>query len=169
MISENAVVARPGALRTRAATPWLGRVTARPSIAGRERLAQAVHQSFLVQLALAMTFVALTALLYMAQAGQVSVQQININQLTAERMNLVAANTNYRALATTLQSPQRIDQGATGLHMAVPPPGSGLWLNPAVPPVAPVRPVNADVVSAQRASQPLAWMEHAVDLVLSSL
>jgi hypothetical protein len=116
-----------------------------------------------------MTFVAVAALLYMAQAGQVSVQQININTLTGERMNLVAANTRYRAISTTLQSAQRIDTGATQLHMTAPPPSSVLWLNPVVPQVAPIRPVNADALSAQRASQPLAWMEHAVAFVRSSL
>jgi hypothetical protein len=149
--------------------PRWARLTARPSIAGRERLGQAINQSFLVQLALSMTFVAVAALLYMAQAGQVSVQQININTLTGERMNLVAANTRYRAISTTLQSAQRIDTGATQLHMTAPPPSSVLWLNPVVPQVAPIRPVNADALSAQRASQPLAWMEHAVAFVRSSL
>jgi hypothetical protein len=95
---------------------------------------------------------------------------MNINTLTAERMNLLDANTNYRAQATALQSAGRIDRTATTqLHMAVPPAGSVVWLNPVVPQVAPVRSVNADSVSARQASQPLAWMEHAVELVRSSL
>src|SRR5947209_5675735 len=105
MISERAVVARPGVLRAPTTTPRWARLTARPSIAGRERLGLAVSQSFLVQLALIMTFVAVAALLYMAQAGQVSVRQIDINTLTTERMNLVSTNTNLRALETRLQSP----------------------------------------------------------------
>lgn len=171
MISERAALGRPGAVRRSDATPALRlRLTARPAVAGRERLADALGGSVLVQLMLAMSFVALAALLYMAQAGQASVQEINISELQYQRMQLVQTNTNLRALATSLRSPQRVDTIATTqLHMGSPDPATIIWLNAVVPPVPAIAPVNADTVAAQQSSQPLAEMERAIRFIRASL
>lgn len=119
---------------------------------------------------LAMSFIALAGLLYMAQAGQVSVQQINIDELRGERVQLVSQNTALSLTATNLKSLQRVDSMATTqLHMSKPAQDSTVWITPVFPRVTLVRPVNADTLSAQRASQPLAWMELAVRTIKSSL
>jgi cell division protein FtsL len=171
MVSERAAVGRPGAVRTKSGvSAWRARWSGRPAIAGRERLAEALGQSVLVQLMLAMSFVALAALLYMVQASQVSVQRININTLRTEQMELAAANTNYDATAASLQSYTRIDAEATSqLQMAPSDPSTWVSLNPFVPRVVAIPSVTADTSSAQKASQPLAWMERAISLVRSSL
>ena len=170
MISERAAVGRSGALRTKsAASPWRARWSRRPAIAGRERLAAALGQSVLVRLMLATSLVALAALLYMVQASQASVQQININTLRTEQMDLAAAQTNYNATASTLKSTTRIDFEATSKLQMGPSASLPIWVYPVVPRVGAISSVNADTSAAQRASQPLAWMGRAVSFVHSSL
>jgi cell division protein FtsL len=170
MISQRAAVlgGRPAAVRTR--TSWRQRLSARPAVAGRERIAEALGRSVVIQLMLAMSFVAVAGLLYMAQAGQVSVQQINIDILRSNRVQLVSENTSLSLRATNLTSLQRVDSMATSqLHMALPSRANAIWVWPAFHHITVVRPVDADTANAQRASQPLAWMVHAIRLVKSSL
>lgn len=146
------------------------RVTARPAIAGRERLAQALGQSVLVQLMLAMSFVALAALLYMAQASQVSVQQINISELQSDRVQLTSDNASLRATTTDLQSLPRIDAVATSrLHMTKPDLSTAIWVSPVVPRVPVPHTAGGDVAAAQRQSEPLTWLEHFVSMIQASL
>lgn len=150
MISERLAGRRPS--QQSLAPRW-----SRRAVAGRKRLTEALGESVLVQLALAMSFIALAALLYMAQAGQISVQQINIAVLRNERVQLVGQNATLQSQATALQSTQRVDDIAVNqLHM-----GLGetvVWVTPTVPHVRTVRPVNADMAAADRASQPLTQM-----------
>jgi cell division protein FtsL len=126
--------------------------------------------SVLVQLMLAMTFIAVAFLLYMAQESQISVQQINMAVLRSQHMQLVAENTTLRAAATGLQSTPRVDRIATTrLGMSVPDASNTIWVSVSVPPLPPVRPVNADVVAAERQSAPMAWLGRFVRTVQSSL
>jgi hypothetical protein len=127
---------------------------------------ETLGKSVLIQLMLAMSFIALAILLYMAQESQISVQQINISALRAEHMQLVADNTAARTRASGLQLTQRIDTTATRLGMST---ANPLWVEVPVPRLSPVRPVNADTVAAQRQSAPLAWMTRFVHTVRSSL
>ncbi len=143
---------------------------AAPAMAGRERLMEALGQSVLVQLMLAMTFIAVAFLLYMAQESQISVQQINLSVLRSNHMQLVANNTTLRTSATSLQSATRIDQTAsTRLGMSAPDNSAYIWVQVAVPPLAPVHPVNADAMAAETQSAPLAWMGRFLNSVQSSL
>lgn len=168
MIGERYATAGRLARRDRSSLPR--RWAARPAVAGRQRLAQALGQSVLIQLMLAMTFVALAALLYLAQASQASVLQFNIAGLQDQQAQLTVQNANLRATATSLESVQRIDTIAVRqLHMTTPALSRSVWVEPVIPQVAPIRPFNADTLSAQRRSQPLAWMRRFVALVRSSL
>ena len=142
----------------------------RPLWPGRARLLDSLSRSVLVQLTLAMTFVALAALLYLAQASQVSVFQFNIAALQAERTQLTTDNATLNTTATGLQSLPRIDLIATGqLHMTKPDLSTTVWLAPVLPSVAPLPPVHADTQTAERQSQPLAWMKYALITLKQSL
>jgi cell division protein FtsL len=124
----------------------------------------------MVQLMLAMSLVAFAALLYLIQASQASVLEYNIAELQAQQVQLQAANAHLHAQVTTLQSPQRIDTLATTqLHMTKPDLSTAIWVTPVLPRVVFPRPLNADVVDAQRASQPLTWFEHMATFVKLSL
>jgi cell division protein FtsL len=131
---------------------------------------EALGRSVLVQLMLAMTFIAAAFLLYMAQESQISVQQINLSVLRSDHMQLVANNTTLRGAATALQSTTRIDQTATTrLGMSTPDNSSYIWVPVAVSPLPAVHPVNADAIAAERQSAPLAWMGRFLSAVQSSL
>lgn len=133
-------------------------------------LADSVGGSVLVRLMLAMTFVALAALFYLAQATQVSVLQFSIADLQAQRTQLLADNANLRVQATALQSLQRIDTlASTQLHMTKRDISTDIWVRPVVPRVPTVRGADADTVLAVQASRPLAWMTRVLSLVESSL
>ncbi|HZU12565.1 MAG TPA: hypothetical protein VFB58_06965 [Chloroflexota bacterium] len=148
---------------------WRERVTL-PAVAGRRRLGEALGRSVVIQLMLAMSFVALAALLYMVQASQITVQQINIAVLRSDRQQLVAQNAQFRSQAVALQSLQRIDSLATGrLHMATPDITTAIWVKPVFRRVTPLASPSGDIVAAQRASSPLTWLEHALTTVHDSL
>ena len=156
------------------ALPFTGgawqRWTARPTIASPQQLLESLGQSVLVQLMLAMTFIALAALLYLAQASQASVLQYRIADLQAERTQLQEQNADLQAMATGLQSIPRIDWTATQqLHMVKQGISNTVWVKPVTPGVAPPRPLHADTVSAQQLSQPLAWMKRFFHLIKTSL
>ena len=143
---------------------------ARTAHASRQRLADWTQSSVLLQLVLAMGLVALAALLYLAQAGQVSVLQYNIADLQARQVQLNAQYASLEASATSLQSLQRVEHLATAqLHMIRPDLSTAVWVQPVIPRITPLRPINADTVTAERASQPLAWIRHVVQQVQSSL
>jgi cell division protein FtsL len=174
MIGERYATAGRLAARDRASLSR--RWAARPAIAGRERLTQALGQSVLVQLMLAMAFVALAALLYLAQASQASVLQFNIADLQDQQAQLNVQNANLHATAISLESLQRVDTIAIRqLHMTTPDLSTSIWVHPVIPcsgtPCgwSTIRPLNADTVSAERQSQPLGWMRRFVALVKSSL
>lgn len=122
-----------------------------------------------IRLALAMTCIAVAGILYLAQASQVSVLEYNTSYLQAQQVQLDAQNAALRSTATQLQSLQRIDTLATQqLHMTKPDLSTAIWINPIFPRATPVRPLNADLVAAMRASQPLSWMQRFIVLVKSS-
>lgn len=141
-----------------------------PAVAGRARLTEALGQSVLVQLMLAMSFVALAALLYMAQASQITVQQINIAVLRDSRQQLVAQNADLRSRADALQSLQRVQNIAiTRFHMATPDITTAIWIRPRTVRVSPLPLPGGDVAAAERASSPLTWIEHTLTVIHDSL
>lgn len=170
MISERAVPVRGRAAARRERTWKFPSLRAAPAMAGRQRLMEALGKSVLVQLMLAMTLIAVAALLYMAQESQISVQQINMAVLRSQHMQLVAENTTLRARATGLQSTGRVDQIATSRLGMVPQDSSNqMWINVDVPTVPTARSVNADTVAAQQRSAPLAWLGRFAHTIQSSL
>ena len=119
---------------------------------------------------LAMTLMALAALLYLAQASQVSVLQFSIAELQTERTQLALENASLRMVATNLQSVRRVDRLASDqLHMIKPDISTSVWVWPVVPPVPSARTPEADRAAAQQASQPGSWLRRFVRLVLSEL
>lgn len=169
MISERVVgvgragPARPGAM-------WRPRLTATPAVAGRTRVIEAVNKSVLAQLMLAMGCVAFAALLYMAQASQISVQQINISLLQSERAQVMTDNTNLHTTATSLSAVKRIESVAVGqLHMAEPSLSSTVWIKPVFPRIHAAPLLSESTLTAERRSEPLAWMTRFVTFVRFSL
>lgn len=147
-----------------------GRLVARPAVSGRERLSLSIGNSVLIQLALAMTLVAFAAMIYLFQASQFSILEMNISDLQNQQAQLKLDNAALQTTASSLQSIQRVDTLATTqLHMIKPDVASFMWITPATPRMPAIRAVNADLVQAQRQSQPLAWMQRFAQFVQSSL
>jgi cell division protein FtsL len=163
------IVSRHAAAVTPAPTRLLGiRIPARSS-ERTERPQQAEH-SMLLQLMLAMCFVAGAAVLYLAQASQTSVMEYDIAGLQRQELQLNLKNADLHSVATNLQSFQRIGAIATDqLHMIKPAPSATIWIRPAVPwvPSSPLPEVSTN--QATRRSQPLAWMRNFFSFVASSL
>ena len=146
------------------------RLVARPAISGRERLAHSVGNSVLVQLALAMSLIAFAAMVYLFQASQVSVLEMNISDLQAQRVQLRIDDAALQTTASSLQSLQRVDWYATNkLHMIKPDIARSIWITVSPPRPTEIRAVNADTIAAQRRSQPLAWMQNVAAFVQSGL
>lgn len=166
---RNAVLAKAvGPARTRSRTIERKPKPAQPAIR-RLDLHVLVRQSVLAQLMVAMALISFAALIYLNQAGKVSVLQFRITQLQSEQIQLNVRNANLFASATSLQSLQRIENVATTqLHMSSPNLSNVIWVAPTVPRVA-VPPPDPGVAAAQRASQPLAWMRHAIQFVGAQL
>jgi cell division protein FtsL len=119
---------------------------------------------------LAMSLVTFAALMYLVQASQASVLEYNISELQAQQVQLQATNADLHAQVTALQSPTRIDALATNqLHMAKPDLSTAIWVHPVLPRIVAPRPLNADLIEAQRASRPLAWLEHMATRIKMSL
>lgn len=146
------------------------RLIDRPAVSGRERLSLSVGNSVLVQLALAMTLVAFAAMIYLFQASQMSILEMNISELQNQQVQLRVDNASLQTTAATLQSIPRVDTIATTqMHMTKPDMATFMWISPANPGMPVVHAVNADVVAAERRSQPLAWMKQFLTAVQSSL
>ena len=142
----------------------------RPAAAGRKLFADALARSVLIQLMLAMTFVAFAALLYLAQASQASVLDYNIAALQADRSQLNSQNANLQAGATSLRSLKRIDAAATNqLHMTKPDISSTIWIRAVLPAASFLSAPTDDPLSAQKQSQPLGWMTRLLSFLKSSL
>lgn len=141
----------------------------RPALAGRERLAEALSHSPLVQLMLVTTLVAVAFLLYLAQASQLSIVEYDVQDLKVQRMQLNAENANLHTQAAQLQSLRRIGAvAATELHMARPDVSSTIWVQPLAPRVT-VSHIAASTAGAEQRSQPAAWLRRFASLVKSSL
>jgi len=169
---------------TMASPPTRGSLLSRVFVQRPLALLQDLGRSVLVQLLLAMSFVALAALLYLLQASQGSVLAVNIANLQVQRSQLVAQNASLRATATSLQSFRRIDDIATRqLHMTKIDLSNTIWLRPTVPPVGTLQGTTAgttygpsgaplwvsQMVAAQHRSEPRGWIERLAAFVKSSL
>lgn len=145
-------------------------VWAVPAVAGRERVSRLLGDSTLVQVMLAMTFVAVAALLYLSQASEADVLQLNIASLQQERYVLNSQNADLHAQATQLQSLQRVDWAAQNqLHMTRPDLSTAIWVSPVLPNLPPAPRADAASSAAERASQPLAQIERFIAFVHASL
>jgi cell division protein FtsL len=134
------------------------------------RLYRSLGTSPLVQIILAMALLAIACLLYLTQASQVSVIQYNIADLQAQQSDLNVQNATLQVQATTFRSGARILRIATTqLHMKSPAFGSYVWVWPKYPHIAAVKPLNEDVLAAERQSQPLSWLASFAQSVKSSL
>lgn len=171
MIGERSAPARVGAqARKTSSRRWRERLLAAPAVSGRERLGLSFGNSPLIQLALAMTLVAFAAMVYLFQASQVSVLEMNISDLQTQRVQLRMDNAALQTTASSLRSLQRVDTIATErLHMTKPDISNSMWVTIAAPRLPAIRAVNADTIEAQRRSQPLAWMRSFASFVRSSL
>jgi cell division protein FtsL len=142
---------------------------AMPAIAGREQLLTFVRRSVLLQLMLAMALIAFAALIYLNQASKESVLQFSIADLQRERIQLDMQNANLFASASRLQSLSRVYSLASSqLHMSPSRQNNQIWINPVylrVPALPPDQPAS----SASLQSQPLAWMQHAVQFIAAQL
>jgi cell division protein FtsL len=119
---------------------------------------------------LAMSFTVLAALLYLAQANQASVLDLNIATLQNEQVQLNSQNVDLRATSMSLQSIQRIDSIAINqLHMAKPDASNTIWIYPIIPIVSTPRATGQGGYSAQQDSQPMAWVGRFLNAVQSSL
>lgn len=146
------------------------RLVAAPAVSGRERLSISLGNSVLIQLGLAMSLIAFAAMVYLFQASQVSVLEMNIADLQNQQVQLRMDNASLQMTASSLQSIQRVDTiSTTRLHMIKPDISTFLWVTPTAPRIPALRGVNADVVQAERQSQPLSWMQNVAALVKSSL
>ncbi len=134
------------------------------------RVAQSLGQSVPVQLALILSLLAFAAMVYMFQASQVDVLQMNISALQSHAVQAQADNAALESRATYLQSIRRITAIATKqLHMAPVDPNAMVWIFPVIPPTPQTHDVNADLRRVQQASQPLAWVGQFAAAVRSAL
>ena len=122
------------------------RLIARPAVSGRERLSLSAGTSVLIQLALAMSLVAFAAMVYLFQASQVSVLEMNIADMQNQQVQLRIDNAALQTTASSLQSLQRVDAIATNqLHMIRPDISTSMWITSAAPRITAIRAMNADV------------------------
>lgn len=138
-------------------------------LAPARSLAAFLGRSVLLQLMLAMALISFAAVIYLNQASKESVVQFNITDLQREQIQLNLRNANLYATATSLQSLGRIETlASTQLHMTQPSQNNVTWIRPVIPRVAPV-PVDMPAASAEQQSQPLAWMQHALQFMAAAL
>jgi hypothetical protein len=170
MIVERQIIASRTTTTERAAAVSLGqRLAARPAIAGRERLAEALGESLVVQLMLVMSLVVFAALIYLNQASNVSVLQYKIGDLTVQQAQLRQENAQLNARRGYLQGPARIAASAQQMHMVSHDISANMWLTVRVPVVHPVKPISADLAAAETRSEPQTWVRRFVGFVESSL
>ncbi len=158
--SVPAIRIRPGEIIERPAHPLRidsGRITG--ILAG----------SWLVQLMLVMTLIALAALIYLYQASQVNVLQFNIADLRQQQSQLNLQNANLYASASALSSLPRVEKiAATQLHMTHPDLSNTLWVYQVVPPSSPALPLSTPA-QARAQSLPITWIRHLVRVTLAAL
>jgi cell division protein FtsL len=171
MIVERQVIAPRTLTANRVKSASFGEgLAARPAVAGRERLAEALGESLVIQLMLVMSLVVFAALIYLNQASKVSILQYKISDLSAQQSMLRQENAQLTAIKTKLILPGRIDSIATTqLHMVKTDFSSIHWVTVKVPVVHPVKPLGADLTAAEARSQPQAWVHRFVGFVESSL
>src|SRR5579859_1321981 len=122
------------------------RLVARPAVSGRERLSHSIANSVLIQLALAMSLVAFAAMIYLFQASQFSILEMNISDLQNQQAQLTVDNAALQTTASSLQSIQRVDTIATTqMHMTKPDIATFMWVTPAAPRIPAIRAVNAEI------------------------
>ena len=169
IVQRYAVGARP-APRARVHRPTLReRLAARPAISGRQRVAEKLGNSLVVQLMLVMSLVVFALVVYLYQASQVSVLSYNITYLQGSQGRLRQQNAQLNATQSELTSPARIEAAATTFQMTKPDIATTIWVNVPVPHVRVVRPIAADMAAAQQRSEPRAWVKNFISLVKSSL
>jgi hypothetical protein len=102
--------------------------------------------------------------LYLLQANQVTMLEMNLGNMQAKQANLMAQNASLIVKADRLTAEPVISAIAARHHMFRPKLKTALWLTVYVPPTVPrlgsVTPVRTG---------PLVWMEHAVQAVKDSL
>jgi hypothetical protein len=145
------------------------RIAARPAVAGRERLADALGDHLAIQLMLVMSLVVFVALVYLHLASQVSVLRFNIAELQIQQGNLNQQNVQLHATQSSLVAPGRIEAAAAAIKMTKIDPNLTVWVKVQVPRVTAIRPVGADVAAAQRRSEPAAWVRSFVAALRASL
>src|SRR5947209_5699863 len=146
------------------------RLISRPAVSGRERVSLSLGHSVFIPPGLAMSLIAFAAMVYLFEASQVSILEMNIGDLQNQHMQLRMDNASLQRPASSLQSIQRVDSIATNqLHMIKPDISTFMWVTPVAPRMQALHPVNADLVQAERRSQPLSWMQNAASFVKSSL
>jgi cell division protein FtsL len=137
----------------------------KPVAAGWESLVAFLRRSILLQLMLVMALISFAALIYLNQAGKESVLQFSINNLQRQQIELNLRNANLYASASTLTNVGRIQSiASTQLQMTQPGQAELTWISPVVPRVAPLPPDTA-ATSAQQRSEPLVWMQHAIQFL----
>jgi len=172
MISERYTPAgRMGVTPHKSTKPlWRTRLAVRPAIPARERVAGAVGHAVPVQLALAMSLIACAFMLYLFQASQTSVLEMNIAHQQSTQMRLQLENAALQTSATRLRSIQRVDTIATNqLHMVKVALSQTVWVYPVAPVVRQPVPAGTATLTAQRQSEPLSWMFRMVTFVGDSL
>jgi hypothetical protein len=170
MIIEQQVTASRTTATQRASAVSLGqRLAARPAIAGRERLAEALGESLVVQLMLVMSLVVFAALIYLNQASNVSVLQYQISDLTVQQSRLRQENAQLNAIRSHLKQPARISAAAQQMHMLSPDASNPVWVKVRVPIVHPLEPIASDLRTAETRSEPQSWVRRFVGLVGSAL
>ncbi|GAC1326818.1 MAG: hypothetical protein NVS2B16_09520 [Chloroflexota bacterium] len=145
-------------------------LAARPAAGRLDQVLDALGRSVLVQLMLAMTLVALAAMIYLAQASQASVLSVRISNSQDVHVHLELQNANLHDAATQYQSLTRIETLASNrLHMSRADLSTTIWINPEVPRLTPLRSQRYDLYAAQQRSEPRAWLQRVMHFVVSSL
>jgi len=140
-----------------------------PIAAGPQRLISSIGRSDLVHLMLAMSLFAGALLIYLMQAGKVSVIQLNISELQAQQTQLNAQVAALQAQRANLIAPSRVQSIALDqLHMGPPTSSNTVWVQSYLPPVR-VAPRSGNVNAGIRASSPLAEIETFITFVRTSL
>lgn len=140
-----------------------------PIAAGPQRLISSIGRSDLVHLMLAMSLFAVALLLYLMQAGKVSVIQLNISEFQAQQTQLNAQVAALQAQQANLTAMSRVQSIALNqLHMGPPASSNTVWVQSYLPPVHIARP-SGNINSAVRASSPLTQIENFISFVRASL
>ena len=159
-------------------TTWPGRLAAGRPLAGHTR----TRRSMLVgriglhlrvhpvewmlrgRVAVATGLIIVAVVAYLLQANQATMLEMNLGNLKATQVNLMAENASLVVKADYLTAEPRISSMATRNHMFHPSLKDALWLTVYVPPTVPHMPKTRPVTTG-----PLVWMQNAVHTVRDSL